>query len=191
MKLKSILVLLLLCNAAFAQSLITNSFDKQTGIRTIATKSTKTDEVTPDDTVARNGMLFFSAGYQEIKSTGKSTETYYIELNIVHRESTLGCLEIGKGRAQLTLADGSVMDCIQISDTDCDKIGFIVAFALMPKGGSPADMKQNFEKLKTTDITKFQIFTSESSISFTTKTKSRPYIKSHLALIERTIAQPY
>lgn len=191
MKLKSLIALLLLCNVAFAQSLITNSFDKKTGIRTIATKSIKGSEVTPDDTVARNGMLFFSAGYQEIKGTDKSTETYYIELNMVHREAGLGCLENGKSRAEITLADGSVIDCIQISDTDCDPVGFIAAFALMPKGSTPEVMKQNFDKLIATDVMKIKIYTTESTITFNTKTKSRPYIKSHLALISKTIKQAY
>jgi hypothetical protein len=185
------LALLLLCNMAFSQSLITNSFDKKTGIRTIATKSIKGPEVTLDDTVARNGMLFFSAGYQEIKGNDKSTNTYFIELNIVHREPGLGCLQNGKSKVVLHMADKTEIECIQISDTDCDKVGFIAAFALMPKGSKPEVMKQNFDKLQSVDILKMEIFTSESSITFTTKTKSRPYIKSHLALISKTITQPY
>jgi len=191
MNFKSLIVLLLLCNVAFAQSLITNNFDKKTGIRTLATKSIKGSEVTPDDTVARNGMLFFSAGYQEIKGTDKSTETYYIELNMLHREPALGCVENGKSRAEITLADDTVIDCIQISDTDCDPVGFIAAFALMPKGGKTDVMKQNFDKLMATDIMKIKVYTSETTITFNIKTKSRPYIKSHLALISKTIAQPY
>ena len=191
MKFKRFLALLLLCNIAFSQTLITNSFDKKTGIRTIATKSIKGSEVTPDDTVARNGMLFFSAGYQEIKGVTKSTETYYIELNMVHREASLGCVQNGKSKAEITLADGSVLDCIQISDTDCDPIGFIAAFALMPKGGSQDVMKQNFDKLMANDVMKIKIYTSESSIAYNIKTKSRLYIKSHLALLSKTIAQPY
>jgi hypothetical protein len=191
MKPKILFFLLLLCNVAFSQSLITNSFDKKTGIRTIATKSIKGSEVTLDDTVARNGMLFFSAGYQEIKGKESSTETYFIELNIVHREPGLGCLENGKGKVVLHMADKTRIECVQISDTDCDKVGFIAAFALMPKGGKSEVMKQNFEKLQTIDILRMEILTSESSITFTTKTKSRPYIKSHLALISKTITQPY
>jgi len=191
MKPKIILALLLLCNVAFSQSLITNSFDKKTGIRTIATRSIKGSEVSLDDTVARNGVLMFSAGYQEIKRNDKSTETYFIELNIVHRDPRLGCVQNGISKVILYMADKSQIECIQISDTDCDKVGFIAAFALMPKGGKPEVMKQNFDKLQSVDILKMEILTSESSITYATKTKSRPYIKSHLALISKTITQPY
>ena len=190
MKLKNILSLLLLIgSSAMAQSLHTNTIDKQTGIRTITTNNHKGKEIELDDAISRSGALFFSAGYQQITKKEKTSETYFIELNIVHNDARLGCLENGKGRVLITLADETQIDCIQISDNDCDPIGFVAAFALMPKDGNQEVMKQNFEKLKTTDILKMEVFTTEKSVLYTIKSKSRPYIKNHFTLIDKTIKQ--
>jgi len=185
---KSILLLLLLiCQGAFAQTLQVNSVDKITGTRTIITDNHESGELNPDDSVVRNGLIFFSAGYQKFNKSGNATEVYFIELNIVHKDNTLGCMKEGEGKIIITFQDGTTAECSQISETDCDPIGFTAAFALMPKKGSPATMKQNFEKLLTTEIKTLRIFTTEKSPSFTVKAVSKPYIMKHFAVLDKTI----
>jgi len=181
--------LLLLCPTVKSQSIAVNTVDKETGVRTIITNNHAGTEVKPEDTVARSGLLFFSAGYQEIKA--KNTETYFIELNFVHHDARLGCLENGTSKAIITLEDGTLMECTQISDTDCDNIGFVAGFALMPKNSALTAMKHNFEKLLTTEISKIEVFTTEKPVLFIIKTKSKAYIRSHFALLNKTIAQAH
>ena len=186
MKLK-LLLLLLACQGAFAQTIQMNSVDKNTGTRTIITNNHKTGELNGDDSVVRNGLLFFSAGYQKINKSGTITEVYFIELNIVHKDNTLGCLKDGEGKIIITFEDGTTAECSQISETDCDPVGYNTAFALMPKKGTSAIMKQNFDKLLTTEIKTIKVFTTEKSPSFTVKTVSKPYIMKHFALLDKTI----
>lgn len=186
MKLK-LLLLFLICQGAFAQTIQMNSVDKNTGTRTIITNNHKTGELNADDSIVRNGLIFFSAGYQHIKKESNSTDVYFIELNIVHKDNTLGCLKDGEGKIIITFEDGTTAECSQISETDCDPVGFNTAFALMPKKGTPAMMKQNFDKLLTTEIKTLRVFTTEKALSFTLKTVSRPYIMKHFALLDKTI----
>lgn len=186
---KYIIPALLMAFCVNAQSLSINDTDKTTGGRTIVTKNFEGSEIAPDDTVARNGLVFFSAGYQEIKKGKSATEIYYIELNIVHKDSRLGCLNQGQSKIVLELEDGSVIECNQISDTDCDPVGFMTAFALMPKGGAAAEMKSNFEKLKTVGIKKIDLFTTEKEIGYNIKNKKLENMKAHFALLAATIAK--
>lgn len=186
MKLKTLLFLLL-CKGAIAQTLLLNTTDKSTGAKTIITKNCKNGELTTDDSVARSGMVFFSAGYQKVKTSAAPVEIYYIELNVLHKDNRLGCMEVGKSKILVTFKDGSTVECPQISDTDCDPVGFTSAFALMPKNGSPDAMKQNFEKLMATDISTIEVFTTEKTITYNIKTASRPYIRSHFSLLDKTI----
>ena len=186
MKLK-LLLLLLVCQGALAQRLLMNSVDKNTGTRTILTNNSRTGELGTDDTVVRNGMVFFSAGYQKVKTNGAPADVYFIELNIVHKDNRLGCLKNGESKIILTFKDGTKAECSQISDTDCDAVGFIAAFALMPKKGTQDVMKQNFEKLLSTDVTNIELFTSEKSVLFNVKNTSKPIIKAHFALLDKTI----
>lgn len=186
---KYIIPALLMAFCASAQSISVNETDKQSGGRTIITKSFDGSELLPDDTVARNGLVFFSAGYQEVKKGKSTTDIYYIELNIVHKDSRLGCLNQGQSKIVLELADGSKIECTQISDTDCDPVGFTSAFALMPKGGTAEDMKNNFEKLKTVAIEKIDVFTTEKMLGYNLKNKKRENIKGHFALLANAIAK--
>ena len=186
MKLK-LLLLLLICQGAFAQTIQMNSIDKNTGTRTIITNNHENGELNPDDSVVSNGLVFFSAGYQHIDTGSNSTDLYFIELNIVHKDNTLGCLKDGEGKIIITFKDGTTAECSQISETDCDPIGFNTAFALMPKKGTAAMMKQNFDKLLTTQIKTIKLFTTEKSLLFTVKTGSKAYIMKHFALLDKTI----
>ena len=186
MKLK-LLLLLMLCHGVFAQTIQTNSVDKNSGTRTIITNNYKGGSLTPDDSIVRDGLIFFSAGYQKINKPGIAADLYFIELNIVHKDDTLGCLKDGEGKIIINFADGTTAECSQISETDCDAVGFNTAFALMPKNGSIAIMKQNFDKLLTTEIKSIKVFTTEKSPSFTVKTVSKPYIMKHFALLDKTI----
>ncbi|KGO86480.1 hypothetical protein Q765_11450 [Flavobacterium rivuli WB 3.3-2 = DSM 21788] len=186
MKLK-LLLLVLACQGVFAQTIQMNSVDKNTGTRTIITNNHKTGELAPDDSIVRNGLVFFSAGYQHINKSGNNTDVYFIELNIVHKDNTMGCLKDGEGKIIITFEDGTTAECSQISETDCDPVGYNTAFALMPKKGTSAIMKQNFDKLLTTEIKTIKVFTTEKSPSFTVKTVSKPYIMKHFALLDKTI----
>jgi len=186
MKLK-LLLLLLICQGAFAQTIQMNSIDKNTGTRTIITNNHENGELNPDDSVVSNGLVFFSAGYQHIDTGSNSTDVYFIELNIVHKDNTLGCLKDGEGKIIITFKDGTTAECSQISETDCDPIGFNTAFALMPKKGTAAMMKQNFDKLLTAQIKTIKLFTTEKSLLFTVRTVSKAYIMKHFALLDKTI----
>ena len=131
--------------------------------------------------------MFFSAGYQKLPTAGSPTEVYFIELNILHNDNRLGCLESGKSKVVLVFKDGTKAECSQISDNDCDPIGFASAFALMQKQGNKEMMKQNFDKLLTTDITNIEVYTSETKLMYNVKTTQRPVIRSHFALLDKTI----
>lgn len=180
-----ILLLLLLCQGAIAQTLFVNSIDKSTGAKTIITRNSKTSELNPDDTVARNGMVFLSAGYQKLQNV--AVEIYYVELNMLHKDNRLGCMETGKSKIVITFKDGTTAECSQISEVDCDPVGFTSAFALMPKNGSQEEMKKNFEKLSTTDINTIEVFTTEKSIKYMIRTAAKPTIKSRFALLDKSI----
>lgn len=182
-----LLLLLLLCHGAFAQTLLMNSLDKNTGTRTIIVNNHKTGELSPDDSVVKSGIIFFSAGYQKIDKQGQSTEIYFVELNIVHKDNRLGCMKDSEGKIIITFKDGTTAECSQISETDCDPVGFTTAFALMPKKGTQETMKQNFDKLLTTEISTIKLFTSEKSFSFTVRTSAKPFIISQFALLDKTI----
>lgn len=177
---------LLACFFASAQTLAVNETDRSAGSRFIKTSNLRGAEHGMDDSVVKKGVVFFSAGYQSTGEGTKQLETYYIELDIVHHDNRLGCLE-QNGRMQLILDDGTRIDCFQISDTDCDPKTFLASFALMPKGGKPEEMKQNFEKLLLVPISRIDIFTSEKKMVYKIKNGSSDYMRQHFALIDKTV----
>jgi len=185
---KFIIPLLLIAFSVKAQGISVNETEPETGARTIITKSFPGSEVVPDDTVVKLGLVFFSAGFREIKKVDKITEIYFVELNIVHKDNRLGCMNQGQGKIILDLEDGTSIECTQISESDCDPIGFETAFALMPKGGKAATMKENFEKLKSVAVKKINIFTSEKKLEFSVKSKSKADIQGRFTLLAKTIA---
>ncbi|RZL47561.1 MAG: hypothetical protein EOO93_25025 [Pedobacter sp.] len=139
-------------------------------------------------TVSNSGVLYFAAGYQSGKSGGKVSETYFIDLYIVHNDRRLGCMKELTSTATLILADGTEMECFQISETDCNKVAFKAAFALKARGGSDqATMEQNFKKLMTIEIAEINIKTTEKTEKFKIKSKEREYLKNHFALVDKTI----
>lgn len=186
---KYIIPALLMAFCANAQSIAEDTTDNDTGTRTVITKNFAAKEIGPDDTIARDGLVFFSAGVQQTKKANTTVEIYFVELNIVHSDSRLGCLTQGVSKIILELEDGSKMECTQISDTDCDPLGFKSAFALMPKGGTSLQMKQNFEKLKNVQIRKIDVITTEREVIYAVKSKSRQFIQGHFALLEKTFAK--
>ena len=188
MKITKLAFILLLCQAAMAQTLLVNTTDKDTGARTLITNNHKGAEITIDDSVARDGLMFFSAGYQETKVGSTMGQLYFIELNVVHKDNRLGCLEEGKGKAELIFKDGSRIECIQISETNCDPVGFVAGFALMPKGGTLDTMKQNFSKLRVAEVARIEVFTSEKTMVYHIKSKAATYIRSHFEVLNNTIA---
>jgi hypothetical protein len=186
-----ILLLLLLCwQGAFAQTLFMNTTDITTGTRTIITNNHLGSKITPDDSVARKGLLFFSAGYQKRGSGINSSEVYFVDLNYVHKDTRLGCLKDSDGKIILTLADGTTIECMQMSDTDCDVAEFSADYALMSKKDNPEIMKSNFDKLLTTPISEITLFTTERELSFPLKTASKEYLRNHFTLLNKTISAP-
>ncbi len=178
---------LLLCISVSSQTLAINETDTATGSRIIKTNNITGAEHSFDDSVVKRGVIFFSAGYQSSKAGTKSIETYYIDLNIVHHDNRLGCLEQLKSSVLLFLDDGTKMECFQISDTDCDADAYYASFALMPRNGDPEVMKQNFEKLIHTGISRIDLLTSETTVVYRTKKSSSEYMTKHFALIDKTI----
>ncbi|MCW4469955.1 hypothetical protein OGH69_13330 [Flavobacterium sp. MFBS3-15] len=189
MKMKLIaLACLLFCGiAAQAQTLLVNNTDSAAGTRIIKTNNHKGGELSLDDSVVKGGAVFFSAGYQSATTSGKLVETYFIDLNIVHNDNRLGCLQELDSRIVLTLADGTKIECFQISESDCDKVAYHATFALMPRGGKLDTMKENFEKLLGADIAEIAIITTEGKLEYKIKKSSRDYLKQHFALIDKTV----
>jgi hypothetical protein len=187
MKLTALACLLFCGIAASAQTLLVNNTDSAAGTRIIKTKNHKGGELSLDDSIVKGGAVFFSAGYQSAKTAGKTVETYFIELNIVHNDNRLGCLQELDSRVVLTMADGTKIECFQISESDCDNVAFHATFALMPKGGTLAAMRENFEKLMSGDVEEITILTTEGKLEYRTKKSSRDYLKQHFALIDKTV----
>lgn len=188
MKLKqSILLLLLAGNAALAQTIAVNTTDAATGTKVIITKNHKGKEIEVDDSIAKSGLAFFSAGYQSTTVKGKPVETYFIDLDMFHNNNKLGCIEQSSNNLELTLEDGSEIKCFQMSDTECGQEAYKAAFVLCSKDGSMAQMEDNFKKLKTVGIKRIKVTTTEGVLDYKIKGKASDYIKSHFALIDKTI----
>lgn len=189
MKIKQLLITaLLLGNAALAQTIAVNTTDAE-GNKLVLTKNHKGTTLEVEDSVAKNGLAFFSAGYQSGTVRGKSMETYFIDLDMFHNNNKLGCINQSANNLTLTLEDGSKIECFQISDTDCGQEAFKAAFALIQKDGSAEQMLENFKKLAKTAITKIKVKTSEGSLEYKVASKSSDYIKNHFALIEKTLQE--
>ncbi|MGQ2984446.1 hypothetical protein [Flavobacterium sp.] len=187
MKLTTLTCLLLFGISGTAQSIAENKTDAVTGGRTIRTNNNSGGELKLGDSVVNDGAVFFSAGYQSAKPGSKLVETYFIELYIIHNDNRLGCLNTYDSRILLQLEDGTKIDCFQVSESDCDPVTFQAGFALMPRNGTPETMKENFEKLLTTNISGLVIVTSEKKMDFKIKKSSRDYMKKHFALIDKTV----
>lgn len=189
MKIKQLLLFALLAgNAAIAQTIAVNTNDTATGTRVIMTKNHKGTKLEVEDSVAKSGLAFFSAGYQSGTAKGKKVETYFIDLDMFHNDNKLGCINQSANNVTIILKDGSKIECFQISDTDCNPESFKAAFALTPKGGSMEQMQANFKKLQTTEISKIIVKTTEGSLEYKIKPKASEYIKSHFALVEKTLS---
>lgn len=188
MKIKQLLLIVLLAgNAAIAQSIAVNTNDTATGTRMILTKNHKGTKLEVEDSVAKSGLAFFSAGYQSGTAKGKKVETYFFDLDMFHNDNKLGCINQSANNVTLLLKDGSKIECFQISDTDCNPESYKAAFALAPKGSSTEQMEANFKKLLTTEITKIIVKTTEGSLDYKIKSKSASYIKDHFALVQKTL----
>lgn len=185
--LKALMLVLFIGTATQAQTIFVNNTDAA-GNRIVQTSNQKGGgELNLDDSVSNRGVIFFAAGYQSATTAGKLVGTYYIDLNIVHNDNRLGCLRQLESRAILTLEDGTKIECIQISDSDCDKAAFHGAFALMPKGGTTETMQQNFGTLMTTGIIEIKVITTEKELVYKVKKDFVPYLKKHFALIDKTV----
>ncbi|RZL47250.1 MAG: hypothetical protein EOO93_25230 [Pedobacter sp.] len=187
--LTNILSLFLLTSLSLsAQNIDANTYDAKTGERYITTRNYKGNKLELNHTVSSSGALYFAAGYQSGKSGEKISETYFIDLYIVHNDRRLGCMKEYTSTATLILADGTEMECFQISETDCNNVAFKAAFALKVRGGSDkTTMEENFKKLMTTEIVEIKIKTTEKIEKFKIKQREREYLKNHFILIDKTI----
>lgn len=184
---KKLIVALLIAAPCMAQKISVNAVDPATGGKTVLTESVSNNPPKSDESVVNNGLVFFSAGYQEVASGDALQGLYFISLNIVHHDKRVGCLTQESGRILLTMEDGSEITCSQISATDCDPIGFTSDFVLAKKGGSMAEMKQNFEKLQHTMIKRITIITTETPIKYWVKPAKRALLAKHFALVAETL----
>ncbi len=188
MKFKQFFLLLLLAgNVALAQTIAVNTNDAATGTKVIITKNHKGKEIAVEDSVAKTGLAFFSAGYQSTTVKGKAVETYFIDLDMFHNNNKLGCIEQSTNNVRLTLADGSEIECFQMSDTECGQDAFKAAFVLSPKNGSIAQMEDNFKKLQIVGIKRIKVTTTEGVLDYKISGKASDYMKAHFALIAKTI----
>ncbi|RZJ75456.1 MAG: hypothetical protein EOO45_05555 [Flavobacterium sp.] len=184
-----IFAFLFLCSFSLsAQTIDTNTYDEKTGQRYIVTRNYRGNKLELNHTVSSTGALYFSAGYQSGKTDEKATEVYFIDLYIVHNDRRLGCLKEYESTATLLLADGTQIECFQISETDCGNVGFQAAFALKSKGSSVNNsMEENFKKLMTTEIVEIKVKTSEKTEKFKIKPREREYLKNHFILVDKTM----
>jgi hypothetical protein len=189
MKIKQLLLAVLLAgNAAVAQSIAINTTDAATGNRLVMTKNHKGQTLQFDDSVAKSGLAFFSVGYQSIPTAkGPTVETYFIDLDMFHNNNKLGCINQATNDVELTLEDGTKIECFQISDSDCGQESFKGAFALVGKDGSAEQMEQNFKKLLTTGITRIIVNPTEGELDYKISSKSSDFMKKHFALVEKTV----
>jgi hypothetical protein len=188
MKFKQFFFLLLLAgNAAMAQTIAVNTNDTGTGARVIITKNHVGTELKVDDSVAKSGLVFFSAGYQSTTVNNKPVATYFIDLDMFHNNNKLGCIKQAGNNVTLTLADGSTIQCFQISETECGQEAFKAAFAIAPKNGTAEQMKENFKKLQSVAIEKITVKSTEGELDYKIKSKSSKYIMAHFALVEKTL----
>ncbi len=188
MKFKQLFLFILLAGtAATAQTIAVNTNDTAEGTRVIMTKNHRGTELSVDDSVAKSGLVFFSAGYQTNRVQGKTIETYFIDLDMFHNDNKLGCIQQTADNVVLFLKDGTEIQCFQMSDTECSQEAFKGAFALTGKSGSQQQMQENFKKLQTVAIEKIIVKTSEGKLDYRIKSKSADYIKAHFALVAKTI----
>lgn len=188
MRFKQFFLLLLLAGtAATAQSIALNTTDKATGSRQVITKNHVGKEIKVEDSVAKYGLLFFSAGYQSTIINDKTLETYFIDLDMFHHDNKLGCINQLDNNVEITLEDGTQIECFQISDTECDPESYKASFALTSKKGSFADMTKNFKKLQTVAISKILIKTTEGRLLYKIRPSSKDDIKAHFALVAKTL----
>lgn len=174
---------LLVSASCFAQRIDVSVKDTISGARTIYTELPKSISADERETVVNNGIVFFSAGYQDVKVPGGQKGLYLISLNIVHRDKRVGCLKQESGKIILVLEDGSEITCSQISATDCDPVGFVADFVLAQNGQTAAEMKTNFLKLQTVLIKKILVVASETTIPFVVKQRARPLLREHFRLV--------
>jgi len=182
-------LLLLTAISATAQTIGVNTIDKAAGTRLIMTSNHDGGTIDLSDSVAKDGTIFFSAGYQEAVVHGKEVGSYFIDLNILHNDNKLGCLREATSKIVLSLSDGSEMECFQVSESDCGAEAFRGTFALIPKGGSTADMDKNFQKLITTEIEDIKVIATEGTLHYNIRSKQRKYLKNHFALVDKTIKE--
>jgi len=184
---KLLALLALTAPAAWSQTIDINQADAASGTRVIATRNIKGAEPSVDDSVTKRGVVLFSAGYQSAPASGHIVETYFINLNIVHNDNRLGCLDPKKSKVVLRLEDGSTIECFQISDLNCDPVAFDGAYALMIGDQSPDTMRQNFDRLMATGIKRIDIYTTEKTLTYDIKKDFKDYLQKHFSLIDRAI----
>lgn len=184
---KYVIAALLCALTASAQSIDINTINKETGLRSILTKNTDKAAPEQDDSVVRNGTVYFSAGYQEVPAGKGKRGIYFFELNLVHNDARVGCLTQENGKVVLGFEDGTEMECIQISATDCDNVGFVANFMLGTRTSEEADIKANFEKLQRTPLKKIVVHTTEKAIRYNIKTISQPVLSKHFTVVANAL----
>ncbi|MDV6169167.1 hypothetical protein R1T16_12095 [Flavobacterium sp. DG1-102-2] len=188
MKLKHLFLALLIAGgAATAQTIAVNTNDITTGTRVIMTRNHRGSDINVDDSVAKSGLLFFSAGYQRSTVKGQQVSTYFIDLDMFHNNNKLGCINQFSEDVTLVLEDGSEIKCFQMSDTECGQEAYKAAFALSAKKASAGQNEDNFKKLQQQKIVRIKVKTSESLLDYKIKPKASDTMKAHFALIEKTL----
>ena len=180
---KKLIIALLFATPCMAQKILVNEADAATGAKTILTKGIEDTVPKDNESVVNNGLVFFSAGYQDVQAGSKLSGVYFLSLNIVHDDKRVGCLTQEKGKILLTLEDGSQITCSQITPTDCDPVGFNADFVLAEKGAGVGVMKANFEKLQRTKIKRITIITTETAIKYWVIPSKREELTKHFTLV--------
>lgn len=186
---KKLIIVLLAAVPCMAQKISVNAVDPSTGGKTVLTESVENNPPRDDESVVNNGLVFFSAGYQDVPAGSGLQGLYFMSLNIVHHDKRVGCLTQESGKILLTLVDGTEITCSQISATDCDAIGFNTDFLLAKKGASTSEMQQNFDKLQHTLIKRITVITSETAIKYWVKPSKRAALAQHFASVAKSLSK--
>lgn len=184
---KRLIIALLVAVPCMGQKISVNAVDATTGAKTILTQGVVGATPKNDESVVNNGLVFFSAGYQDLQAGNSLRGIYFMSLNIVHDDKRVGCLTQEKGKILLTLQDGSQITCSQITPSDCDPVGFNADFVLAEKEAGLDEMKANFEKLQHTMIKRITIVTSETVIKYWVIPSKRMELAKHFALVANAL----
>ena len=187
-KMKYIITFLLICfsTSLFSQvKLFRKTKDDFTGGLTISTSPYKKKFPKKKDRIDKQQLLNFSLAYMQPKAQDKGL--YYVFV-IFNANMDVGCFSEYDGKLMFLLSNGTVIECIQKSDTDCSDMPN-GTFALFDEDVKTyAEMvgytNENIELLLNNDIKKIRIYSTNGYYDFEMKDENKDIFKQHYEVIQ-------